>query len=221
MNPTPNALPALAVSNQSGQPFPSYCWILDFLGSHLNSARRLPAGCAPGVVWQIDSAHQRYTEASIKKRGPSLLCGGRGWELEQFSHRIKCVNARWSVMSYRATVLNSTLWGTDGVSVDEFLPNAWQSMWNGDSSAHKDKSTGAPGKLKMTCDVSNELTAARSHRTKDLVDHVGFDCENPVSHRLGNFSFASPQGKKGFDPLWMFPSTAPFSHYQEAFWASD
>lgn len=78
MNPTPNAFPVLAVSKQSGQPFPSYCWILYFPGSRLNSAWRLLAGCAPWVVWPIDSAHQRWSEASIKKHGASLLRRGGG-----------------------------------------------------------------------------------------------------------------------------------------------
>lgn len=82
MNPTPNALPVQAIPKQSGQPFPSYCRILYFPGSHLNSARRLLAGCAPGVAWPIDSAHQRWTEASIKKHGTSLLWWGSGLRYE-------------------------------------------------------------------------------------------------------------------------------------------
>lgn len=99
-------------------------------------------------------------------------------------------------MSYRARVLNSTLWETDGVSVDEFLPNAWQSMWNGERSAYKDKSTRALGKLKTTCDVSNEFAAAKSHCTNDLVDHVRFDCENLVRWSSGWGTLSSPREKR-------------------------
>lgn len=46
------------------------------------------AGCAPGVVWPIDSSHQRWTGASIKKHRALALVGG---QFEQFSHSIMCV----------------------------------------------------------------------------------------------------------------------------------
>lgn len=34
------------------------------------------AGCAPGIVWPIDSSHQRWTGASIKKHRALALVGG-------------------------------------------------------------------------------------------------------------------------------------------------
>lgn len=115
---------------------------------------------------------------ALIKGGPkhhlkSTLVRGRSWNNVPIASSV-CVNARWSDMPCPSMVLNSILWETEGVCVDEFLPSAWQSMWNGESSAHKDKSTRAQGWLKMTCDVSNEFTAAKSHCTNDLVDHVRF-----------------------------------------------
>lgn len=69
----------------------------------MNSWQGVLAGCAPGVVWPIDSSHQRWTEASIKKHGGLALVGG---SLSNFPTAL-CVwrvyeseSVCWSVMSY-------------------------------------------------------------------------------------------------------------------------
>lgn len=88
------------------------------------------------MVWPIDSAHQRWTEASIKKPPPTRSweggvgdVGGRGssWRADVPAASRARTRARTllcSEMSYRAALLNSALWETDGGSADELLPNA-------------------------------------------------------------------------------------------------
>lgn len=77
-------------------------------------------------------------------------------------------------MSYRAALLNSALWETDGGSADELLPNAltidveWQPLRSqGQIQQSSGDWGGGGGGLEMMCDVANEFTAAKSLCTND------------------------------------------------------
>lgn len=137
---------------------------------------------APGVVWPIDSTHQRWAEASIKSTGASLLWRGGGDSLSNFPTALcVCVSVWmcWSVMSYWATVLLYTLlWETVCESNSELLFSTKRkhtriNVENGyDSARERMNPTRASRRLSMTCNTSNEFTPATAWQTHHMSDFL-------------------------------------------------
>lgn len=125
-------------------------------GSCLNSMRGVLACCAPGVVWPINSSHQRWTEASIKKHRASLLWGVV-WAI--FPLHYMCGECVW-VCACLWWVIEPRFFFTLcrrqalTVTLNYCFPNTRESMWNGFKSVHKDESS----RLCMTSNISNEFT---------------------------------------------------------------
>lgn len=100
-------------------------------------------GWAPGVVWPIDSSHQRWTEASIKKHGASLLWGvvWAIFPLHYVCGEYVCVCVRecvrgglWWVIEPRFSFTLCGRWAVR-VTLNYCFPNTGGSMWNGRDSA--------------------------------------------------------------------------------------
>lgn len=135
---------------------------------------------APGVVWPIDSTHQRWAEASIKSTGASLLWWwGVVWAIFPLHYVCVSVWMCWSVMSYWATVLLYTpLWETVCESNSELLFSTKNThtrinVENGYDSARKRMNpTRASRRLSMTCNTSNEFTPATAWQTHHMSDFL-------------------------------------------------